>query len=47
MLEDFDINGTFVPGWVANNGLMLENGQISKNEFMMMLKYLNTIGIVR
>lgn len=47
MLLDYDINGTFVPPWVTNTGSMLENGEITKTEFLTMLDYLNKTGIVR
>jgi hypothetical protein len=47
MLEDYDINATYVPPWIANPALWLENGEITKSEFLQMLGYLYNNNIIR
>lgn len=47
MLADYDIDGTYVPPWVTNPAIMMENGEITKSEFLIMLDYLYKNNIIR
>lgn len=47
MLADYDINATYVPHWVTSPAIMVENGEIGKTEFLVMLDYLYKQKIIR
>lgn len=47
LLADYDINGTFIPGWVENPAGMLLNGDITRYEFFNLLNYLHEKNIIR
>ncbi len=47
LLADYDINGTFIPQWVANPAQWVMNGEIHKSEFLGVLDYLYKNNIVQ
>jgi hypothetical protein len=46
ILDDYDIQGKYIPNWVQNPSLMLLNQQITRDEFGNMIRYLYEKNII-
>ena len=47
LLADYDINGTYIPQWMANPAQWIIDGEMKKSEFLQVLDYLYKNNIVR
>ncbi len=47
LLADYDVNGTYIPLWVANPAQWVLDGEIHKSDFLKIVEYLYKNNIVR
>jgi hypothetical protein len=47
LLEDFDVKGDYIPQWVSNPAIWLENGKITRQDFAHIITYLAENKIIK